>query len=167
MSEHLLELHPKWREAEKDFLDGGFGPGDTVSYDWLYEKFGIERPTGTTLLEQAQRAELLFLGNFKSLEGALLKDHQIALKNVRGVGYMVVAPGDQTKWADHEGMTDIKKGIRKMAGRIANVDLTALDSDQRRENADYLAKVAALRAMVRESKKITQGGVAGIDSDPS
>lgn len=100
MSEHLLQQYPAWREAIKIFMADGFAAGDVVSFEWLYEHFLIARPIGTTSLADAQKAELQFLSQFKSFEDALLTEHQIALSNVRGVGYRIVPAAEQTRWAD-------------------------------------------------------------------
>lgn len=149
MQEQLLQQYPAWREAIKAFMEGKFAPGDTITFDWLYEKFLIQRPIGTSLLADAQKAELQFLSQFKSFEDALLTEHQIALTNVRGVGYRVVPPGEQTGWAEGQGVGEVKKAVRKLADRLTNIDLTQLTTEQRRENADALARLAMLSGMVK------------------
>lgn len=149
MSEHLLQQYPAWREAIKAFMDAKFASGDTMTFDWLYEHFLIKRPLGTTLLADAQKAELQFLGQFKQFEDALLTEHQIALTNVRGVGYRIVPPGEQTGWAEGQGVGEIKKAVRKLADRLTNIDLAQLTVDQRKENADALARLAMLSGMVK------------------
>jgi hypothetical protein len=161
MSEHLLQQYPAWREAIKAFMDERFAPGDTVSFDWLYEHFLIARPAGTTALADAQKAELQFLAQYKAFEDALLTEHQIALSNVRGVGYRIVPSAEQTRWAEDSGVTDVKKAIRKLGDRLTNVDLAQLTQDQRRENADALARLAMLSGMVK--KTVERTPVAAIE----
>lgn len=151
MSEHLLQQYPAWREAIKSFIGERFAQGDTVSFEWLYEHFLIVRPDGTTPLADAQKAELQFLSQFKAFEDALLTEHQIALSNVRGVGYRIVPAAEQTRWAEESGVSEVKKAIRKLGDRLTNVDLAQLTQDQRRENADALARLAMLSGMVKRT----------------
>jgi hypothetical protein len=151
MSEHLLQQYPAWREAIKAFMQERFAAGDTVTFDWLYEHFLIQRPAGSTLLADAQKAELQFLSQFKNFEDALLTEHQIALTNVRGVGYRIVPAAEQTRWAEEEGVGQVKKAIRKLGDRLTNVDLVQITNEQRKENADALARLAMLSGMVKSA----------------
>lgn len=151
MSDHLLQQYPAWREAIKAFMQERFAPGDTVSFDWLYDHFLIKRPGGSTLLADAQKAELQFLSQFKQFEDALLTEHQIALTNVRGVGYRLVPPAEQTRWAEDSGVTEVKKAIRKLGDRLTNVDLVQLTNEQRKENADALARMAMLSGLIKSA----------------
>lgn len=151
MSEHLLQQYPAWREAIKAFMQARFAPGDTIDFGWLYDNFLITRPVGTTTLAEAQRAELQFLSQFKAFEDALLTEHQIALSNVRGVGYRIVPPAEQTTWAEGQGVQDVKKAIRKLGDRLTNVDLVQLTAEGRKENADALARLAMLSGMVKRT----------------
>jgi hypothetical protein len=130
-------------------MEEKLAPGDTISFDWLYEKFLIQRPVGTTILADAQKAELQFLGQFKAFEDALLTEHQIALTNVRGVGYRIVPPGEQTSWAEGQGVGEVKKAVRKLTDRLTNIDLAQLTTEQRKENADALARLAMLSGMIK------------------
>lgn len=151
---HLLEVYPAWRQAVQDFVVDGFKGGDTVDFDWLYQHFHIQRPLPQTPLEQAQRAELQFLAAFDAFKECLLTDYQIALASVRGVGYKIVPPREQTEWAEKDGYSEIRKVYRKLGNRLSNVALDQLTVDERRKNADALARHAMLRAMVR---KISRG----------
>lgn len=148
-SDHLVQQYPAWREALRSFAAQKFKPGDVLTFDWLYAAFLIKRPAKDTPLSEAQSAELQFLSQFKSFEDALLTEQQIALANVRGVGYRVVPPAEQTGWAEREGIIEIKRAIRKLGDRLTNVDLVALDGDQRKQNADALARLGMMGGMLR------------------
>jgi len=142
---------PFWRQAVEHFLAGKFAPGDLVSYEWLYREFEIVIPIDDMPVKEAKKSELAFLGAFKSFEGTLLRDHQIALSNIRGVGYQYVHPVEQTKWAEDHGDAEVKKSLRKRRDRLVNVRLEALNADQRRQNMDGLARLGLLQGMTRRA----------------
>ena len=83
----------------------------------------------------------------------LLVEEQIALATIRGYGYRVVPPAEQTRWAETEGIEEVKAAARKMGVRLANVDLTELTDERRKENADALTRLSMLRGMVRQIAK--------------
>lgn len=146
----LIDLHPIWRQAIQDFIDAKFSPGDTVTHDWLYEHFRIDRPRPATPLEIAQKAELQFLSSFKAFEECLLEDYQIALASVRGVGYKLVPPKEQTAWAEKDGYGEIRRAYRRLGSRLSNVDMAQLTVDERKQNADAMARFAMLKTMVKQ-----------------
>jgi hypothetical protein len=149
MAEEDVALFPAWREGLRRFMSAGFNAGDSIEHQWFYDAFGIDMPTPETPCKDAEKAKLQWLGAFETLREHLLTEHQIALASVRGYGYRVVPPGDQTKWAEGEGMDDIKSAARKMGMRLTNVNLSVLDADRRRENADALARLSMLSGMVK------------------
>jgi hypothetical protein len=151
LSDHLVQQYPEWREAIKKFTQQAFASGDVLTFEWLYGAFGIARPLPTTQLADAQKAELRFLSQYKEFEDALLREHQIALANVRGVGYRLVPPSEQTGWAEQSGVGEIKKAVRKLGDRLTNVDLTRLSVAGRKENADALARLAMLSGMTKHA----------------
>ena len=107
-------------------------------------------PKPDMLNSDAEKLKLQFLSAFEMLREYLHVEKQIALATIRGYGYRVIPPADQTKWAENEGMDDIKAAARKLGVRLANVDLTELKDEQRKENADALARLSMLRGMVRQ-----------------
>lgn len=145
-------LHPAWRNALQSFLDGRFPYGHLLTRDWLYEQFQIERPCFSTPHGVAQRAELRFVEEFTSLRQALLEDHQIDLQTKNGVGYVVVAPGDQTGLALSDGIVAVRKALRRATTRATNVRIDELTPEQQKANADALAKLATVKVALRRGR---------------
>lgn len=156
--ENFIQLHPAWRQAVADFLAGNFQPGHVLEFGWLYEHFTLAAPTGNTTLDVADKTQLQFLRAFNEFQDALLTEHQVALANVRGVGYRVVHPGEQTQWAEGEGIAEIKRAARKLGSRLTNVNLSLVDATKRRENADALARLSMLSGTVRRIAKHETAG---------
>ena len=144
-------LYPAWREGLRRVLAAEPAPGKTFTHEWLYEAFGIEMPAPETPLKTAERAKMQYLSAFDAMREHLLTEHQIALDNIRGVGYRVVAPEEQTAWAEQDGLVDMRMSMRKMMLRMSNVDLAKLDADHRRQNADALARASMLSGMVTDT----------------
>lgn len=163
MSDHLLQQYPPWREAINVFLKEEHKPGDTLDFKWLYDNFALERPQKDTPFHQVQKTELQFLAQFKSFEEALLTEYQIALANVRGVGYKIVPPGEQTDWAERTGVGEVKKALRKQRDRLTNIDLPQLTPEQRKANADALARLAMMASMVKRA--MDKRSVLAIEED--
>ncbi len=148
-------LYPAWREGVKRFLAQGYQEGDEIKHEWFYEAFGLDMPQPETPLRQAERTKLQFLSAFEELRAELLEKHQIALANVRGYGYRVVPAVQQTRWAEAECVEQVKSAMRKMGERLSNVNMARLDADQRKENADALARLSMMASMLKRAKQIT------------
>ena len=148
---NTVNKHAGWRIAVRLFSDQKKKEGDVLSFAWLYDAFGMTEPQDATPWSERKASQLQFLGNIKAFEAHLLEELQIAIKNVRGIGYEVLAASEQSKWAYDEALRDVKRGVKKGLSRLTNVNLSSLTADQRRENADALAKIAALRGMVKSS----------------
>ena len=161
----LVELHPAWRQAIKDFVSAEFKPGHVLDYDWLYAHFKIPQPSGSSSLNDAEQAQLRFLSAFKNFEETLLTDHQTALQNVRGIGYRIVPPKDQTEWAEKDGFSEIRKAYRKLGDRLSNVAIDQLSAEDRKKNADALARYAMLKAMVKRVAKADKTTLDALESD--
>lgn len=147
-------LHPAWKQALVDFKNEGFTEGSVLTFDWLYDRFQIRRPTATSTYEQSKDAELQFLDAFKKFEQHLLTEQLVALRNVRGVGYQVVPTREQTRWAFREGMRDVSQGIRKMTQRLVHIDDAKLTAAERKENDDAQARVGALQMMMARTRRL-------------
>lgn len=162
-NEFELQRHPPWREALTMFDKTGFAAGDVVSYDWLYNAFSIVRPGDDTRLADAESAKLQFLGQFKSFENSLLRERQTALANVKGLGYRVIPAAEQTQWAEEQGNLELRRALRKRTNRVLNVNLTVLTGQQRKENADALARIGSLTMLARRA--LERRSVLDIDDD--
>lgn len=149
-SEDDTFLFPAWKEGIKRFRDAGFAAGDTVEHGWFFEAFGLQMPAPDTPCREAEKTRLQFLAAFETMRQVLLEEYQVALASVRSIGYRIVPPAEQTKWAESEGIEDVKHAMRKMASRLTNVDMTAISAERRKDNADALARLSMLSGMVKQ-----------------
>lgn len=151
-SDHLMQQYPAWREAVSRLVrEHRLQSGALFEFPELYELFLIKRPLPTTPLAEAEKLKLQFLAQFVEFEEALLIEHQVALANVRGVGYRIVPPAEQTTWAERHGIAEVRKAVRKLSDRLTNVDFVALGADDRKANADALARLGMLGGMLKQA----------------
>ena len=140
---------PFWKMAVEKFIQAGFKEDDVVPHSWFWEAFGLVQPDADTLLGDAEKAKLLYVGGMTKITNALCVDHQIHLRNVSGEGYRLVPTKDQASTGFDDGMELVKKGLRHATKRLANVNLQALTDQQRAQHSDYCAKLSKLKSLGR------------------
>lgn len=130
------------KKSVQSFIDYGFKDGDIVSHDWFCYTLDVK-----------ETGNFLWLERFKSLESALLKDHKIALQNVRGVGYRIVPPNEQAFFAAEEAAKYIQKGMVKSENLLSNTRINSLTTEERRRHVNTQVRMAALSDMVKSGKR--------------
>src|SRR5690554_5230956 len=90
---HLMAF--RIADAIESFFREDFQDGDLVSWDWLTYHLHI------TPKAQAEN-QFLMLERVDDFRNELLKEHLIALQNVRGKGYRIVPPAEQAEYAARE-----------------------------------------------------------------
>lgn len=149
-----VRQYPPWREAIERFLKAEYKADDVIPFMWFYDAFGIQEPSPEMTKGEADKLELSFLRQFSEMQKRLLAEHQIDLTNERGYGYRVVPPEKQTKVAYEDGIADARKSLRKMRDRIINVNHALLTAEQRRENADALARLSMVSEVVGKHRRL-------------
>ncbi|MBH2008210.1 MAG: hypothetical protein I8H71_00785 [Xanthomonadaceae bacterium] len=144
-----VRLFPIWRQAVQDFLAARFDWGSMVSHEWLERAFAMDPIADDAALtaQQFRDRQFVWLQAIEAFKAELLEDHQILLASVRGEGYRVVPPGEQTSLTTEKFESDAKRVYRKAAVRLKNVQVSELSDSQRRENSDAIARLAMLRGM--------------------
>jgi hypothetical protein len=139
-----------WRNAIRLLLEQNLTYGHLLTHDWLFEAFEIEQPKDDTPYKEAQKLQLRFVADFERFRAELLDEYQMDAQSVTGKGYMIVHPRDQTRRAEQDFQHEFKKFGRKAAARLAGVNHSMLSARERQENADAIARMSNLRAMVRK-----------------
>jgi len=141
-----VTLYPQWKQAVLDFIESGFEPGVVITHEWLHAHFGMREPK---TVEEYKKQELEFLNAFVSFKDELLNDYQIALRSVRGEGYTIVPPREQTKAALDSGRKEIRKALKKTGSWLINIRHDCLTDNERKENTDAIAKLAQMKTTIR------------------
>jgi hypothetical protein len=157
--DEIVRLDPAWRQAVRDCM-ACFGYGDIIAMEWLRSKFEIDF-SGTMTAAEYQERCFMFLSSMDGFRDELLFRHKMALKNIRGEGYLIIRPADHTDFAIQEAAKLIARGLRKGADILENTDFTQLSSDELRKNSDAQAKLGSLRSLSKEKL----GTARAIESD--
>lgn len=142
-----LKLYPSWKQALSDLELAGINPGQTIEKEWLEEKFGI---TPANSIADAERNNTLFRTSIWQLRETLLSKHRLMLRAVFGVGYRVVEPEKQTEQALRDRGVEVARALGKLHDELTYVRTEALTDEQRKANADALAKAGTLLSMSRK-----------------
>jgi hypothetical protein len=143
-------LFPPWRQTLKQLEAMNVQPGQTITKEWLEASFGM-RPART--IAEHERNHHLFRKLFWMLRTELLETHQLMLRAVAGVGYEVVEPQRQTQVALRDRGLDVARALQKLNSELTHIRHDLLTEEQRKENADALAKVGVLTSMA--TKQLT------------
>ena len=135
--------------AVEMFLKKGFGDNDIISWLWLKDALClVEAKT----IEEVAGAQFDMLQKVEMFKDELLTRHQIALKNVRGVGYMIIPPGEQAYHAAEVGIKVINSGMRKAERLLENVRLSEMDNTEKQRHTDAQVKFAALKGLMNKER---------------
>jgi hypothetical protein len=118
-----ITLYPVWREAIKQLLASGLTYGSMLTKNRI-----------VVLCELPE----------------LLRAHAMLMVSNFDGSYRIVAPQDQTGYAVEAGARSIAKEMRRMALAVQYTNLSMLDDQQRRKNADAQAKIAMLAGMMHK-----------------
>jgi hypothetical protein len=153
MNEEVRQ-YPEWKEAVKTFFSEKLNePGSVISEEWKIQHFGLKRPDKGTM-EDFQKFQLKLMTAFENFRKALLEDHQIHLKPIGKGAHVVLDPKEQTEEAYKQGTTDIARALSKMSTALINVDHAKLTTDERRVNADRLARAGMMIQSFKSTKRM-------------
>ncbi len=147
-----VQTYPEWKAAAEAFATDPVPYGALLEHEWFYRAFGIEPPDLAPSVAEFQKRQLKYLSCFKAFEKWLLEEQQMALRSRHGVGYEIVKPSEQARFAMGDLSEQLSKNFRKAGGRLLHTRLDELTHEQRRDHADAMARLAHLRAMSQPKK---------------
>lgn len=151
MSEiHLL---PAWRNAAAELFSGRYTYGDVIPHDELRKALRLPKPEGKLAVEEVEAWRLSLVAQVDALGDWLLEEKNMCLRNLPGRGYEIVAPSEQTDFAVKQGRKRIRAELRRMGRRLSFIDHSALSQDERRANADALARLSFMDQQFKKAKR--------------
>jgi hypothetical protein len=139
-----VTLLPEWREVCQYIVEHR-DDGVVFTHEWLHNKFGLQFDAPT--VDEYKRTQIDYMDFVSRLSNELLVRHCIMLTSVRGEGYRVAQPEEQTKLAVEQNMVKIKKHLRKMAEQVSFVDMARLTDSQKQENTNARAHIGTMRSL--------------------
>ena len=133
-----------------------YADGSIIKHDWLKGKFGLkellldEYESVKEFLKGIEIQQFAYMSLVDKLRWDLLKEYKMYLKNLRGEGYQILRPSDQTQYGYDTFVSEVKKSIR-----IANLIMTnvqPVDMAQQAKDNDLRAKFGIMRQMLGSIK---------------
>lgn len=161
----MADKFPEYKQAVDDFLSMNPQPGTIIDTEWIDKHLGIDKSQAKDW-HSANRVNLQRLTRFEEFRSELLIEHRIYIENVRGKGYVVVPPGQQTERVAVRLMDEIRLAARRANAGIVNIDLEKLTDAEVKENTDMRAKLAALKTGFRRVMRGDPGAFSGKSPTP-
>ena len=147
----LVEAYPKYKQAADD-ASATFTYGDVIPLEWLYDAFGLEE--GQTV-EEYKNFQFKFMSNIISFIDEMLDTHKMKLKNIRGEGYRIVHPTEQTQVVAKDFNREVLKATKRAKSGLTNLRTDLLTTNrQRQEHTDAMARLSQFDAMRRNHRLI-------------
>ena len=143
-----FKLDPPYRQAVEDCVHQ-FHFGDLIEHEWLRQAFEIDFPEKGTRA-QFEAMQFAFLEAMDGFRQYLLEHYRMALQNVRGRGYRIVPPHEQTAYAMSELRRQVASDYRKAVMTLSYVQTELLNEAQRQENIEARGKLAAVQAFTKQ-----------------
>lgn len=126
--------------------------GDLITHDTLRDMLQLCEPEAATAADwKAYTLQVLSLVD--ALRERLLTERKMYLQAVRGRGYRICPPKEQTEVAWQNGMARVKNGLRHIQRGLEHVQREVLDAEEQRRNDEARVRAAGLRRMVNRSDR--------------
>ena len=158
MEDRIIEVGSDgWLGLLSEIADK-FGDGSLIKHEWLKDKFGLKElsledyETISAFLKAIEIQQFAYMSLVDKLRWELLSEYKMFIRNIRGEGYEILRPEDQTQYGYDSFIDDVKKAIR-VAGLIMN-NVQKVDLTQQAKDNDLRAKFGIMKQMLSSIKTI-------------
>lgn len=151
--ENSTRLHPIEKEAAKQVAES-YTFGDVIPHAEIDRLLGINVPDGPISASKHRELSLAKLSRFDGLREMLLENSNMLLTSVRGEGYRICQPAEQTSYAMNEVQKRITKNLRKAAKALVNVEVSMLTQADIQKNIDARGRLSMIANMTQRSKML-------------
>ena len=133
-------------------IANNYSDGRLIPHEWLRRKFGLkelsieEFPSVKEFVEGIKLQQFAYMSFVDALRWQLLESERLYLRNVRGDGYIILNPNDQTKYGYDRFLKDVRKAIEE-AGLIMN-NVKPVSFEQQSKDNDMRAKFSIMQTML-------------------
>ena len=138
-------------------ISENYSDGSLIFHEWLKKKFGLNQielsdfEDTNDFLDALQTQQFAYMTLVDTLRWQLLEVEQMFIRNIRGSGYVVIQPSDQTEYAYNEFLKTVKQAIKE-ADLIMN-NVRKVTSIQQSKDNDIRAKCSILKQMINSIRK--------------
>lgn len=133
-------------------IANNYSDGTLIPHEWLKEKLGLkelsieEFDSVADFVEGLKIQQFAYMSFVDDIRWQLLENEKMCLRNVRGDGYIILNPRDQTKYGYEKFLKDVKKATKE-AGLIMN-NVKPVSSEQQSKDNDMRAKFSIMQTML-------------------
>lgn len=134
-----------------------YSDGKLISHEWLKDKFGLKQlliedfENTEDFIKGLQIQQFSYMTLVDTLRWQLLENEKMYIKNVRGDGYTVLNPKDQTQYGYDELLKTVKQAIKEADVIMTNV--RSVPNEQQYKDNDLRAKCSILKQMLSSIKR--------------
>lgn len=151
-----VQLDPIWLNAAER-AHAQFQYGDLIPWEWIRTELEIE-PMAEGSYEEFQELQFRTLTLVDQFRAHLLIEHKKALRNIRGAGYLIINPSQQTDAAMNLLAEALVRNIRNATKVLESINFGMLNDRQIQANVEARSRVAAIHAFASSKMKVTSNG---------
>ena len=146
-----IKKYPVYLSVVEEIIQA-FNYGDIISNSWLIEKSELNVPDMMTR-DQHQTLQFQYMAFIEGVKIELLENHLMALESVRGTGYRIVMPSDQSTLAMTNLKNSLHKELSKCVKTISFINENLLTDESLKLRDSHRGKIAALAAFSKNTLK--------------
>lgn len=137
-------------------IANNYSDGTLIPHEWLREKLGLKElkiddfDSVKDFVEGIKIQQFAYMSFIDAIRWQLLENEKMYLRNVRGDGYIILNPNDQTKYGYEKFLKDVRKAIEE-AGLIMN-NVKPVSFEQQSKDNDMRAKFSIMQTMLSTIK---------------
>lgn len=137
-------------------IANNYSDGSLISHEWLRDRLGLKElsvedfDSVKDFIEGLKIQQFAYMSFVDSIRWQLLEGEKMYLRNVRGDGYIILNPKDQTKYGYEKFVKDVKKAIEEAELIMNNVK--PVDMEQQSKDNDMRAKFSIMQTMLSTIK---------------
>lgn len=137
-------------------IASNYSDGALIPHQWLKDKLGLKKldlndfESPEEFIKGHEVQQFAYMSFIDNIRWQLLEKENIYLRNIRGDGYVILNPKDQTKFGYDRFINEMKKLTKEcdmIMNRVKNVP-----EEQRSKDNDMRAKFSIMRTMLSTIK---------------
>lgn len=150
-SENIIPESPEWYLLCENI--SAYEIGELIPHEWLKEQFHIkplsfsDYPDMESVRKAIADQQFTFMQLFERLRKDVLKNHSLCLMNVRGMGYKIIHPKDQAKYAWDQLIGIINKAFKECHDIMSHTKTQFLDEETKVRDRILFSKMGSLKQL--------------------
>ncbi len=144
--EKNVDFDQPWRRAVKKFENQNYDYGDLILHSWIEQAMELPELTPKNIDEWYS----IKINNLQNFIDYMLNENKMFLINVKGVGYKICHPKEQTGVAMRQFINTVQAKAAKTTHILEQLDLRRLNSREKRQRTDAMAQLSQIKGFVKK-----------------